>query len=492
MSKRKIIFRADGNSIIGLGHLYRLLSLAEMVQDTVDFQFLIQESTLQEIIPNNYNRTIIPKSVAIKNEPDWISQNFVSNDYIIIIDGYQFESSYQKGLKTKGYKLIYIDDLATEHMYADVVINHSAAFKENDYKKEIYTQFALGTDYALLRPEFLDFASKNRAIDHVDTAFVCFGGADPFHLTEMAVRALLDLHQIEKINVVLGGAYSDKEVFSLANTTTKIKIYKNISSKEIAEVMRSSNIGIVPASTILYELCCIKMPILSGYYIENQKNIYKEFVEKKIIFDGGDFRDYKSEDFKNKISAIISEKSYVSYLNNQNSVIDGKSKARLLGLINQLNMSFKKACEKDLITVFNWSNDNLVRKNSFNSNPILLEDHKEWFLKKIKDKNTLFLIVLINGESAGVVRFEIGEEKTTIGILVDKKFRGQKMASAFLINAAKLYFSNHKLPIFAYIKKDNPASIKSFERAGYKYYNEEVIDGSNSYIYRLENKNENQ
>ncbi|WP_417859718.1 UDP-2,4-diacetamido-2,4,6-trideoxy-beta-L-altropyranose hydrolase [Winogradskyella sediminis] len=492
MSKRKIIFRADGNSMMGLGHLYRLLSLAEMVQNSIDFQFLVHESTLQDIIPHTYNKTIIPKAVDIKNEPDWISQNFVYNEYIIIVDGYQFKSSYQKSLKNKGYKIIYIDDLAEDYMYADVVINHSAAFKESDYKKEGYTQLALGTDYALLRPEFLDLACKNRLIDRIDTAFVCFGGADPFHLTVMAVKALLDLHQIKKINVVLGGAYLDREIFTLASTTLKIEIHKNISSKEIAEVMSSSHIGIVPASTVLYELCSVKMPVLSGYYIENQKNIYKEFVEKNIIFDGGDFRTYTTEHFKIKLQAIISEKSYVSYLSNQKAIIDGKSKARLLGLINQLNISFKTASEKDLITVLNWSNDTLVRKNSFNSNPILLEDHKKWFFKKIKDKQTLFLIALINGESAGVVRFEIGEERTTIGILVDKKFRGQKMATAFLIKSAELYFSKYKLPIFAYIKKDNFASLKSFQRAGYRYYNEEIVDGSNSYIYRLDNKYENQ
>ena len=490
--RKTIIFRADGNSTIGLGHLYRLFSLVEVVKDTSNFIFLTQEISTISVIPKDYTLRLIPKTVSIEQESDWLIHNFPNDKYTIIADGYQFKSSYQKSLKTKGYTMLYIDDLAEEYMYADVVINHSAALKEIDYKKESYTQLALGTEYALLRPVFLDFASKNRTISNVNIAFVCFGGADPFNLTVKAVKALLDLHQIEKINVVLGGAYLDKEIFTIANTTQKVTIFQNISADEIAKVMSNSNIGIVPASTILYELCCVKMPVLSGYYIENQKNIYKEFVAKKIIFDGNDFRDYKIEDFKDKLSNIITEKSYTSYLKNQSSIIDGKSKARLLGLINQFNISFKKASEKDLITVFDWSNDNLVRKNSFNSAPILFQDHEQWYSKKIKDKSTLFFIVLINQESAGLIRFEIGAKKTTIGILVDKKFRGQKMASAILIKSAELYFANYKLPIFAYIKKDNLASVKSFQRAGYKYYNEEVIDGSNSYIYILENKNENQ
>lgn len=487
MSKKSIIFRADGNSKIGLGHLYRLFSFVEAVKEDYSFIYLTKETSTVSVIPKGYTLRFIPKNVSIEEEPDWLINNYQGDRHIIIADGYQFKSSYQKSLKNNGYKLIYIDDLAEEHMYADVVINHSAAFKESDYEKETYTQLALGTDYALLRPEFLDFAIKDRSILKVNTAFVCFGGADPNNLTVKTVKALLDLYQIEKINVILGGAYLDTEVDNLAVQNKKINIYKNSSAKEMAEIMYSSNIGIVPSSTILYELCCVKMPILSGYYVENQKNIYKEFVENKIIFDGGDFSGYDIVDFKNKLAAIISEKSYEPYLKNQKSVIDGKSNTRLLGLVNQFNVTFKKATEEDVITVFNWSNDPEVRKNSFQSNPILLQDHKDWYSKKIKDKNAYFLIALIKEEPAGIVRYEIGLDKATIGILVDKKFRGQKMASTILIKSAELYFSNHKLPIFAYIKKDNLPSVKSFQRAGYKYYNEEVIDGSNSYIYRLEN-----
>ena len=489
--KRNVLFRADGNSSNGLGHLYRLFSIAEMIKGSIEFLIVIQESTLHQIIPNDYSKVIIPKEIDLQDEPNWMSENFKSSEHIIIADGYHFDSSYQKKLKDKGYIVIYIDDLAQEYMYADVVINHSGAFRDLDYKKKGYTQLALGSEYALLRPEFLNFASQDRSISKVNTAFVCFGGADPFDLTKKTVEALLELYQIEKINVVIGKAYSGTELYNLVQNTEKVEIFENISAHQLIEVMNSCNIGIVPCSTILYELCCIKMPVLSGYYVDNQKYIYNDLLEKKVIYNGGNFKNYESADFKNKLSAILSEDSYESHLKNQKTLIDGKSKARLLGLVNQFIVSFRKAEEKDLKTLFNWSNDSLVRKNSFNSDPILLQDHKKWYLEKIKNKNTLFLIALVNKEPAGVVRFEIGGKKTGIGILIDKSYRGQGMASVFLRKSSKLYFSKYKLPIFAYIKDNNLASLRSFRRAGYKYYGEEVINGSNSHIYTLEINNEN-
>ena len=40
--RRKIIFRADGNSEIGLGHIMRCLALAEMLEGDFDMSFAIQ------------------------------------------------------------------------------------------------------------------------------------------------------------------------------------------------------------------------------------------------------------------------------------------------------------------------------------------------------------------------------------------------------------------------------------------------------------------
>lgn len=128
----------------------------------------------------------------------------------------------------------------------------------------------------------------------------------------------------------------------------------------------------------------------------------------------------------------------------------------------------------------------LVRQNSYNSDSISIEKHKIWYLEKIKNKNTLFLIALINNKQAGIVRFEINKGYSIIGILVSKEFRGQKLASAFLNRSAEKYFENYDSPILAYIKKENIASIKSFEKARYTYFKDEIINGITSFVYKLE------
>ena len=334
---KKVIFRADGSSTTGLGHLYRLFSLVEIVKDTLEFVFLTHETSTESVIPKSYNKAIIPETIKIEDEPQWLFANFSSKEYIIVADGYKFITTYQKELKKKGYNLIYIDDLAKEHMFADLVVNHSPYLQEKYYKKEAYTKLALGTHYALLRPLFLNQAKQNRSIKTIDSAFVCFGGADPFNLSIKTVQALLQITTIKKINVVLGGAYKHQEIFALKETySSKIRIHKNLSEEHLLEVMLHCNFAIAPASTILYELCCVKMPILSGFYVDNQELIYKGFLKNKTIYQGGNMKDFQVSHFVNSIETILKENNFDQLIEAQKTLFDDKIASRHLNSIKNL------------------------------------------------------------------------------------------------------------------------------------------------------------
>jgi len=331
--QKEILFRADGNSEIGLGHLYRLFSLIEMLKEHFKFTFLSSETSTINIIPNSYQLKIIPTQITIKEEPDWISKEFDKNNTLLIADGYQFDSSYQRKIKEKGFKFVYIDDLASEHMFADLIINHSPNITSQIYSAEPYTKFALGTKYALLRPAFLDLIAKEKTVQKIDKAFVCFGGADPYDLTLKATKALLKTPQVKKIDIVLGGAYSHKEIYTL--TQKNIKIYQNISEEELMKTMVTSNFAIAPASTILYELCCVKIPVLSGYYVNNQKKIYNGFANKKVIFEMGNMKDFSINSFEEQIQLFF-KIDFQELINRQKKIFDQNIKNRFCKLISSL------------------------------------------------------------------------------------------------------------------------------------------------------------
>ena len=480
---QKIIFRADGNAKTGLGHLYRLFSLVEMVKDSIEFVFLTKETSTHSVFPIEYNIRNIPVEIDIIEEPEWIASIFSSTENTIILDGYHFTSLYQKKIKQLGFKLIYIDDLMKEHMYADVVVNHSAFVQKTDYKAESYTKFALGTEYAILRPSFLEAIKKKKIIEKIDSVFVCFGGADFGDLSLKATKAMLNLCQIKEINVVLGGAYNHSSIYDLANKNDKIKIYKNLKEKELVQVMQQCNFAIVPASTILYEICTVKMPVLAGFYVENQKNIYQACLEKEVIYEGGNFENYSVEIFEQKTLEILNFNDYEEKIYKQSLFFDSKIRNRYMNLFSYIKYRELKA--EDDVLLYEWANDKLSRVNSYNSNFISWEEHKNWFVEKLNNKNVIIFIAELNDIPSGFIRFEIQKNHTIISVFVSEKFRGKSLAKKFIKDTSKKYFNMNSLPIHAYIKKENIASIKSFEKSGYLRLREEKIKGIESYIYQL-------
>jgi UDP-2,4-diacetamido-2,4,6-trideoxy-beta-L-altropyranose hydrolase len=328
--RKKIVFRADGNSEIGLGHIYRCIALADMLKDDFDIEFITKFDSIVSPIENiNCKYFFIPKEIEFKDEPDFINI-YISTNSIIIIDGYSFDEKYQSKIKKNGNKLVYVDDLVKGIQKADIVINHNPGIRESDYKREDYTQLALGFDYAILRPLFLKAAKQTQEIDKIDTAFVCFGGSDINDFTLKITKILLEMEEIHYINIVVGGVYQKTEIFKLQEKYPKINIYKNLSEKELLKVMLTSDFGVVPASTILLELLAVNRPILSGYYVENQYLFYQHLKNNDLVYGVDNFNNVEKIKLSNQIMNIIKNGQ------NNSNVIDGNQKNRIISLLSDL------------------------------------------------------------------------------------------------------------------------------------------------------------
>ena len=148
-------------------------------------------------------------------------------------------------------------------------------------------------------------------------------------------------------------------------------------------------------------------------------------------------------------------------------------------------LEIRNANIKDVDLLFRWSNDELVRKQSFVSNAIPYEGHCNWYNAKLEDENSIMFILEINAIPAGVVRFDLNEESATIGISIDENFRGKGFGQTFIELGVNEYFIENELPVLASIKKDNIASIKSFVKAGFTFFREEEIKGVETSVYQL-------
>lgn len=483
---KKILFRADGNAATGLGHMYRLFALIEIYKEQFEFVFITRPNSVLAVIPEGYPVIVLPEKLELAQETEWLKEHYPSSSNLMILDGYQFDSTYQRKTKEAGYFFIYVDDLTTEHMYADIVINHSPHVTQKDFSTEPYTQFALGLKYAMLRPIFFEKRKQPRSIASIQKVFVSFGGADKYNLSLKATQALCSFDSIQEIHVLLGGAYNDKSIDTLAQASDKVHLHKNLSGNQVAQLMQDCDFAIAPSSTILCELCAVRTPVLSGYFVDNQIQIYHAFSEQKAIVPAGDFATYTVDSFKEKITSILQIKDYNAYIKVQEQLIDLKIKTRLLSLLAQEQIKVRKASLEDMKLIYDWSNDPLVRSSSYTSEPIPFETHKAWFTKKITEQASLMHIIEYNGTPAGLVRYTINEEDAVIGINISSAFRGQKLGNSFLRQSTAAFFQEYSKPILAHIKTSNIASVKSFEQAGFIYQCQETINNFDSFSYKLQ------
>ncbi len=325
MNPKTIIFRADGNSEIGIGHVIRSLALAAMLKD--DYKCIFATRFLTDFIEQEALKvceTIIelPKSDAHFG----VFLTYLKGDEIVVLDNYFFTTKHQHAIKEKGCKLVCIDDTHATHFVADIVINHAPQAKASDYSASKETNLCLGLNYLLLRPVFLQYAKKTKNTQEIDTIFICFGGSDSNNLTLKTALQLQAFDSIRKVTIVIGSAYQhakalEKFVFT-RNNFEKFKLRKNLPEKEMADAISNSDLAIVPCSSILFECLALKVPVITGYFVENQKEIAAYFQNQNIGHVVGNLNQIQlAESMLKPVS-----KDTLQYIN---QLIDGNSDKRL-------------------------------------------------------------------------------------------------------------------------------------------------------------------
>ena len=323
---KKISIRVDGNAEIGLGHIFRCISLAQILHPRFEIAFYCIS------IPDSIKITLDQlgiKCIKIVSESDFFSR--INNTDIIVLDGYKFDAQYQIKIKKLGNKLVYIDDMCNMHYYSDLIINHAPGIESTQYLSESYTDFALGLDYCLLRPSFINAIQLNKNLRVDNSLVISFGGADINNITLKTLLVVASEENIfSRVNLVVGQSYLylDKLQKTINNLKFEIYLYSSLDENEMCYLFLSSEYAIVPASGVLFESIACGCKPISGYLIDNQYFVYNGFISLNAIIDA---KDFSEESISNAIKKI-QEKSYEINTN----LIDSGIKHRIIEKFNKL------------------------------------------------------------------------------------------------------------------------------------------------------------
>jgi UDP-2,4-diacetamido-2,4,6-trideoxy-beta-L-altropyranose hydrolase len=490
---KPLIIRADASPEIGTGHIMRCLALAEawMDQRGETFFILACDAPALEVRLKKEGSQIFHIAQIAGTPDDAYETARIAHEHEaewVVVDGYQFGANYQKTIRDAGLSLLFIDDYGhADHYYADIVLNQNIHANMSFYKKsEPCTRFLLGTQYALLRREFLKYSGRTRIIPEVARkVLVTLGGSDPDNYTSDFIESLkaLDVNNLDVI-VVVGGAnpYFDRIQGTVANLPN-FRLVKN--AENMPELMVWADVAISAGGSTCWELSFLGIPSLVIPIAENQEPIVHELQSRQVAksIDANDIRN------PGKLTKIIfdllhSREIRYDFSERMVQYIDGKGPSRIMSAMGNTCITLRNPEPSDCKIIWRWINDPLVRSVSFTPEPISLERHKEWFSSALNDPDLIYYIALNeNIRPIGQARFKIASKEAVISVLVDPECRGKSLGSLLIHNATEKMFAETGIEkVKAFIKTGNEISRKAFINAGYTEHALIEYSGENAYL----------
>lgn len=257
LKRKKVVIRVDGYRDIGLGHIYRTLTLAHNIFDhevifLMDKQYSLGINLIEK---QNFKVELFEQEPLTKIRE--ISPDIIINDILDTSADYMLE------LKNMGIRIYNFEDLGLGAEYADGVFN--ALYPGNVPVKYFYT----GENYYCARPDFIN--SPTKAIkENVNKVLITFGGTDPNNLTKKTLDAIVNMSSEFEITIVLGPGYKYKDAIlkDIDNYSRVINVHTEINN--MAEFMLDADVIFSSAGRTMYEIAMIGTPaiIISQNYRE--------------------------------------------------------------------------------------------------------------------------------------------------------------------------------------------------------------------------------
>lgn len=136
------------------------------------------------------------------------------------------------------------------------------------------------------------------------------------------------------------------------------------------------------------------------------------------------------------------------------------------------SVNFATAKTKDALFFLKVRNQPAVREASFQTSIIKRHGHLEWYKRALRDKETALFVIHRGKKSAGTLRLNrVSSETAEIHLALLDSMRGQGVGTEAVRNAVKWAAKQKNWNIKyiqAHIKKENKASVRCFEKAGFK------------------------
>ena len=498
-----VVIRTDASVQIGSGHVMRCLTLADALRKRgVEVIFICREHVgnlcgLVEEKGYRVNRLSPQKEqcsglgwnlhaswlrVSLEQDARETIEAFPVHEKScdwLIVDHYALDRKWETLLRPLVKKIMVIDDLADRDHDCDLLLDQNLYSEMETRYTELVPDSChqlLGPRYALLREEFVRVRNKLKPIDGTAKRVLIFmGGNDPNNETEKVLKAIIRSGLIDlEIDVVLGlGDPHNESIKKLcAQKLPKANFHCQINN--MAELMTKADFAVCSGGTITWERCCLGLPAIVMAMAENQVALSSFSAQLGLCLYLGKADSVSIEKIGSALRIFCNAPELLqSFSTKSKRVVDGQGQRRVLGFLAPIEVSLRQATIDDCDLIHQWRNAEETRRYIFDSQPIPIEIHRQWFQQSLCDPCRLIFVADVCGKPVGVLRYDFIKDEAVISIYL---VPGEHVAGTgtAIIKTGSDWLRQNCLNINAVraeVMPQNIASQKAFMAAGYEAYN---------------------
>ena len=307
----RIIIRTDASQKMGTGHVMRCLTLAEVFKvNGANVEFISRKhegNLIDKIRSSGFN--VFELGLMAEKEVDdklfhshWLetTQQQDADDCIdilrtektdwLIVDHYALDEQWQKRIRPYCKKLMVIDDLADRKHQCDVLLDQTFGRQQKDYLALTPEgcELLLGSQYALLRPEFSKwrvYSLERRSKPEFKQLLINMGGVDFDNFTESILDELRTCSLPDEINITVVMGRNSPHLEGVKSKANELlyNVDVKVDVDNMAEIMSNADIAIGAAGTTTWERCCLGLPTIQFVIAENQNTIAASLASNNAI-----------------------------------------------------------------------------------------------------------------------------------------------------------------------------------------------------------------
>lgn len=494
----EIAVRCDLGKSIGYGHAIRCLALSQAaIDDGIDVTFFMN-------CTNDYFSRLLNQEsislVSIPGEPgdesdllSMVSHLKESSYDWIVLDGYNFSLNYQTKLVETSTNLLFLDDCAHLKLYKpDLLLNQNPYASEklyDDRTSSISQQMLLGSKYILLRRLY-----KNHERQELNpepppiNVLVSFGGADPDGATKTILKYLQGCENLtDEIVVVAGSGCDDLDTINALSKKLSADLFVDV--ENMKNLLSRVDLAICGGGSINYELAYMGVPTINLVLSENQVKLSRYLDTEGFTRNLGRINQLDRHKFQDVFTELCQSTSKRLEMSERGrSIVDGFGSDRVIEKMKKY-INLREVEPDDCKLLFDWANEETVRRSSFSTEEINWEEHQQWFQNKLDDDLCFHYIGFNELESSpiGQIRFDREDSHAVVNVSIDKTFRGQGYGTSLIrLGSERIFHDCRRLnTLHAWIKPENEGSIRAFKKAGYSLEKTGTYKGHRSELYLL-------